>query len=70
MLLQLSLESDGGVGTGGSTGGEGSAASDTSWEQLEETESEITKWVPNHAVTHCSGCQGEFWVARRRHHCR
>ncbi|KAH8336655.1 hypothetical protein KR074_004118 [Drosophila pseudoananassae] len=27
-------------------------------------------WVPDHAVSRCSSCQTEFWLGRRRHHCR
>lgn len=54
------------------SGGErGSAvASDLSWEQVEEKDAQMTLWVPDHVVTHCTGCDQEFWVARRRHHCR
>uniref|UniRef100_A0A182R006 Lateral signaling target protein 2 homolog n=1 Tax=Anopheles farauti TaxID=69004 RepID=A0A182R006_9DIPT len=27
-------------------------------------------WVPDHAVTRCTNCQTEFWLVRRKHHCR
>lgn len=27
-------------------------------------------WVPDHAVSRCTGCDIEFWIGRRRHHCR
>uniref|UniRef100_A0A182LS02 FYVE-type domain-containing protein n=1 Tax=Anopheles culicifacies TaxID=139723 RepID=A0A182LS02_9DIPT len=27
-------------------------------------------WVPDHAVTRCTTCQIEFWLGRRKHHCR
>jgi len=27
-------------------------------------------WVPDHAVSRCQGCQIEFWLGRRKHHCR
>jgi myotubularin-related protein 3/4 len=27
-------------------------------------------WVPDHAVNRCQGCQIEFWLGRRKHHCR
>uniref|UniRef100_A0A182SAN8 Lateral signaling target protein 2 homolog n=1 Tax=Anopheles maculatus TaxID=74869 RepID=A0A182SAN8_9DIPT len=27
-------------------------------------------WVPDHAVTRCTTCQTEFWLGRRKHHCR
>lgn len=60
--------------------GEGQASaveslrSDMSWEALEEnsilTECTATLWVPDHAVSRCTGCQTEFWVGKRKHHCR
>lgn len=27
-------------------------------------------WVPDHAVNKCTGCSFEFWIGRRKHHCR
>ncbi|XP_055307101.1 myotubularin-related protein 4 isoform X5 [Sitodiplosis mosellana] len=27
-------------------------------------------WVPDHAVKICTSCQTEFWLGRRKHHCR
>lgn len=27
-------------------------------------------WVPDHAVSRCTSCQTEFWLGRRKHHCR
>lgn len=27
-------------------------------------------WVPDHAVSQCTSCQTEFWLGRRKHHCR
>lgn len=27
-------------------------------------------WVPDHAVNHCRLCGAEFWLGRRKHHCR
>lgn len=27
-------------------------------------------WVPDHAVSSCTGCHTEFWLGRRKHHCR
>lgn len=27
-------------------------------------------WVPDHAVSKCTGCSIEFWIGRRKHHCR
>ncbi|XP_043067279.1 phosphatidylinositol-3,5-bisphosphate 3-phosphatase MTMR4 isoform X1 [Drosophila bipectinata] len=59
-------------------------ASTCSWEAVEErcgpsslvpTSNQEKKassvlWVPDHAVSRCSSCQTEFWLGRRRHHCR
>ncbi|XP_063929723.1 myotubularin-related protein 4 isoform X2 [Zophobas morio] len=57
--------------------GEGQASaveslrSDMSWEALEDNVlTECTLWVPDHAVNRCTGCNMEFWVGRRKHHCR
>ena len=47
-----------------------SLTSDMSWEPVEEKDAKMTLWVPDHAVTHCAGCDLEFWIVRRRHHCR
>ena len=46
-----------------------SPSSITSWDYV-EGDSGGVKWIPDHAVTHCVGCGGEFWAARRKHHCR
>lgn len=27
-------------------------------------------WVPDHCVTRCTGCQIQFWLGLRKHHCR
>ncbi|XP_033221673.1 myotubularin-related protein 3 [Belonocnema kinseyi] len=55
----------------GSTGDHGeSIPSDMSWEAVEELAPAPTLWVPDHAVDHCMGCGIEFWLGRRRHHCR
>jgi hypothetical protein len=27
-------------------------------------------WVPDSSATQCTGCQSQFTVVRRRHHCR
>lgn len=27
-------------------------------------------WVPDHAVNRCNNCKTEFWLGRRKHHCR
>ncbi|PVD33089.1 hypothetical protein C0Q70_08538, partial [Pomacea canaliculata] len=45
-------------------------ASDVSWEQVDERDSKITLWVPDHVVTHCASCDCPFWLGRRKHHCR
>lgn len=47
-----------------------SLPSDMSWEAVEELAPAPTLWVPDHAVDHCMGCGIEFWLGRRRHHCR
>uniref|UniRef100_A0A8C8HSP8 phosphatidylinositol-3,5-bisphosphate 3-phosphatase n=1 Tax=Oncorhynchus tshawytscha TaxID=74940 RepID=A0A8C8HSP8_ONCTS len=28
------------------------------------------EWVPDHMASHCFNCDCEFWMAKRRHHCR
>nr|KAG5692476.1 hypothetical protein BaRGS_005022 [Batillaria attramentaria] len=53
-----------------SLGAESNPASDVSWEQVDEKDSKITLWVPDHVVTHCAACGGNFWIGRRKHHCR
>ncbi|KDR18504.1 myotubularin-related protein 3-like isoform X3 [Zootermopsis nevadensis] len=47
-----------------------SLPSDVSWEAVEERETGPTLWVPDHAVNRCMGCDTEFWLGRRKHHCR
>nr|XP_033777735.1 myotubularin-related protein 4 isoform X2 [Geotrypetes seraphini]XP_033777736.1 myotubularin-related protein 4 isoform X2 [Geotrypetes seraphini] len=44
--------------------------SETSWEPVDKRETEVTRWVPDHMATHCFNCDCEFWLAKRRHHCR
>jgi myotubularin-related protein 3/4 len=41
-----------------------------SWEALDEPGPAPTLWVPDHAVNRCMGCDTEFWLGRRKHHCR
>lgn len=54
-----------------STGDHGeSLPSDMSWEAVEELGPAPTLWVPDHAVSRCMGCDTEFWLGRRKHHCR
>lgn len=57
-------------------------ASNCSWEAVDErsapssganSSQQITGsvlWVPDHAVSRCTTCQTEFWLGRRKHHCR
>ncbi|XP_018569560.1 myotubularin-related protein 3 isoform X2 [Anoplophora glabripennis] len=49
-----------------------SQRSDMSWVAIEEASLADcqTLWVPDHAVSRCTGCGTEFWLGRRRHHCR
>ncbi|XP_066601319.1 myotubularin-related protein 3 [Prorops nasuta] len=55
----------------GSTGDHGeSLPSDMSWEAVDDLGPAPTLWVPDHAVNRCMGCDTEFWLGRRKHHCR
>ncbi|XP_059612654.1 myotubularin-related protein 4 isoform X4 [Phlebotomus argentipes] len=56
-------------------------ASVCSWEAVEERSGASSAsmpsqsassvlWVPDHAVTKCTGCDIGFWLGRRKHHCR
>lgn len=57
-------------------------ASNCSWEAVDDrsapssganSSQQITSsvlWVPDHAVSRCTTCQTEFWLGRRKHHCR
>ncbi|XP_029028458.1 myotubularin-related protein 4 isoform X2 [Betta splendens] len=44
--------------------------SEGSWDRVERKDTEVTRWVPDHMATHCFNCDCEFWIAKRRHHCR
>lgn len=46
------------------------AASDASWDQMDDPEVNVTRWVPDHMVTQCAGCEMEFTMIKRKHHCR
>ena len=46
------------------------AASDVSWEQIDEADTKMTRWIPDHAVTHCAECDRGFGFIYRKHHCR
>ncbi|ELT99015.1 hypothetical protein CAPTEDRAFT_226204 [Capitella teleta] len=66
----FSTESADSGGDHASAGSSTGASSDVSWEQVEEREAQITLWMPDHAVTHCAGCDSPFSLVRRKHHCR
>lgn len=64
------------IGEGRNSANE-SLPSDVSWETFDEpchipdsVVSAPTLWVPDHAVSRCTGCHIEFWLGRRKHHCR
>ncbi|XP_068600208.1 myotubularin-related protein 4 [Brachionichthys hirsutus] len=44
--------------------------SEGSWDRVECKDTEVTRWVPDHMASHCFNCDCEFWIAKRRHHCR
>ncbi|XP_041096958.1 myotubularin-related protein 4 isoform X2 [Polyodon spathula] len=44
--------------------------SEASWEPIDRKDTEVTRWVPDHMASHCFSCDSEFWLAKRRHHCR
>uniref|UniRef100_A0A8D3BMX2 phosphatidylinositol-3,5-bisphosphate 3-phosphatase n=1 Tax=Scophthalmus maximus TaxID=52904 RepID=A0A8D3BMX2_SCOMX len=44
--------------------------SEGSWDRVERRDMEVTRWVPDHMASHCFNCDCEFWIAKRRHHCR
>lgn len=45
--------------------------SNCSWEAIDDRNPAFpVLWVPDHAITRCQGCQIEFWLGRRKHHCR
>ncbi|XP_053702973.1 myotubularin-related protein 4 isoform X2 [Synchiropus splendidus] len=44
--------------------------SEGSWDRVESKDTEVTRWVPDHMASHCFHCDCEFWIAKRRHHCR
>ncbi|XP_028905326.1 myotubularin-related protein 3 isoform X2 [Ornithorhynchus anatinus] len=44
--------------------------SEASWEQVDKQDTEVTRWLPDHLAAHCYGCDGAFWLASRKHHCR
>ncbi|KAK5871715.1 hypothetical protein PBY51_004577 [Eleginops maclovinus] len=44
--------------------------SEASWEQVDKTDTEVTRWYPDHLAAQCYGCESRFWLATRKHHCR
>uniref|UniRef100_A0A8C0X9C7 phosphatidylinositol-3,5-bisphosphate 3-phosphatase n=1 Tax=Castor canadensis TaxID=51338 RepID=A0A8C0X9C7_CASCN len=46
--------------------------SEASWEQVDkqDTEVQMTRWLPDHLAAHCYACDSAFWLASRKHHCR
>ncbi|KAA0701391.1 Myotubularin-related protein 3 [Triplophysa tibetana] len=45
------------------------ALSESSWQQMEEQDSEVTQWYSDHPASRCYGCERRFWRAARTHHC-
>ncbi|CAB1316877.1 unnamed protein product [Coregonus sp. 'balchen'] len=39
--------------------------SEGSWDRVEQKETEVTRWVPDHMASHCFNCDCEFWMAKR-----
>ena len=45
--------------------------SNCSWEAIDDRNPAFpVLWVPDHAISRCQACQIEFWLGRRKHHCR
>ncbi|KAB5567568.1 hypothetical protein PHYPO_G00234220 [Pangasianodon hypophthalmus] len=44
--------------------------SETSWEQVDRQDTEVTRWYPDHLAAQCYGCARGFWLVTRKHHCR
>lgn len=53
-----------------SVGHDSMAASDLSWETVDEQDTRPTLWEPDHVVNRCPSCDHEFCLMRRKHHCR
>ncbi|XP_059379346.1 myotubularin-related protein 3-like isoform X2 [Carassius carassius] len=43
--------------------------SEASWEQVDNQDTEVTRWYPDHLAAQCYGCERGFWLATRKHHC-
>nr|DBA22800.1 TPA: hypothetical protein GDO54_013800 [Pyxicephalus adspersus] len=44
--------------------------SETSWEQVDKRDTDVTRWLPDHLAVNCYNCDSKFWLASRKHHCR
>lgn len=44
--------------------------SEANWEQVDKRDTEMTRWLPDHLAANCYNCDGKFWLASRKHHCR
>lgn len=40
------------------------------WTHVDVSDSKGVQWLPDHSVLNCMDCGAEFWMGRRRHHCR
>jgi len=67
--IEASKHTNAAVNSGSSSTGACSDASST-WEAVDEKEANPTLWIPDHAVAACMKCNTNFWIGRRRHHCR
>ncbi|XP_050331660.1 uncharacterized protein LOC126760229 isoform X1 [Bactrocera neohumeralis] len=47
-----------------------SAPSSSASSSIQQPNTTSALWVPDHAVKRCTSCQVEFWIGRRKHHCR
>ncbi|CAF4886516.1 unnamed protein product [Pieris macdunnoughi] len=54
---------------GSSSGGSGSSSGSASEVEVGE-EANGVLWLPDSAAPRCQHCRNQFWLARRRHHCR
>ena len=58
-------------GTPGDKVSGGNCSSGSSgWDCIDEKETQITRWVPDHASPCCTLCSQQFSVSNRKHHCR
>lgn len=40
------------------------------WTHITMEDTKGVQWVPDYAVKHCNKCGAEFWLGKRKHHCR